>query len=147
MKLDSRYDNYTVADIKGFCRKLSKTLHLSSGGVLRLCRIEKGCIQLIFQVPSFVQQKIFPLSREQEKALEAEGVIKLTCGKYQFPALTEEPRPSATSQTELIQSVEEQNIRLSVSMCILNFQEARSLQLSSISSKLGERLDSKLCSK
>ena len=118
VKLDSRYDNYTVAEIKGFCRKLSKTLHVSSGGVLRLCRVEKGCIQLTFQVPSFVQRKIFPLSREQEKALEAEGVIKLTCGEYQFPDLTEEPQPSATSQTELIQSVEEQNVRLSVSMCI-----------------------------
>ena len=77
VKLDSRYDNYTVAEIKGFCRKLSKTLHLSSDGVLRLCRVEKGCIQLTFQVPSFVQQEIFPLSREQEMVLTADGV-KLT---------------------------------------------------------------------
>ena len=80
MKLDSQYDNYTVAEIKFFCRKLIKTLHVSSKGVLRLCRVEKSC----FQVPSFVQKEIFPLSSEQERILKAEGVIKLMCGEYQF---------------------------------------------------------------
>ena len=85
VKVDSRYDNYTVEEIKGFCNKLSETLHVSSQGVLRLCGIEKGCLQLTFQVPFFVQQKVFPLSREQERALEAEGVVKLTCEEYQFP--------------------------------------------------------------
>ena len=84
VKLDSRYDNYTGAEIKRFCRKLSETLHVSSKGVMRLCEVHEGCIQLTFQVPSFVQQKIFPLSKEQEKALAAMGVMKLTCGEYQF---------------------------------------------------------------
>ena len=41
--------------------------------------------QLTFQVPSFVQQEILPLSREREMALEEEGVIQLTCGEYKFP--------------------------------------------------------------
>ena len=84
VKVDSRYDNYTVEEIKGFCNKLSDVLQVSSQGVLRLCRVEKGCVQLMFQVPSFVQQEIFPLSKEQEKVLSAEGVVSLTCGKYQF---------------------------------------------------------------
>ena len=85
VKVDSRYDKFTIEEIKGFSNKLSDTLHVSSQGVLRLCRVEKGCFQLTFQVPSFVQQKVFPLSRDQEETLEAEGVIKLTCGEYQFP--------------------------------------------------------------
>ena len=51
---------------------------------MRLCQVNEGCIQLTFQVPSFVQQKVFPLSKEQEKALAAMGVMKLTCGEYQF---------------------------------------------------------------
>ena len=84
VKLDSQYDNYTVAHIEEFRHKLGKILHLASQGILRLCRIEKGCIQLRFQVPSFVQQEIFPLSREQERALADAGVIELTCGEYQF---------------------------------------------------------------
>ena len=39
VKLDSQYDKYTVAEIKGFCCKLSETLHLSSGGAFCLCRV------------------------------------------------------------------------------------------------------------
>jgi len=84
VKLDSQYENYTVTEIEGFRQKLSKILRVSSQGVLHLCRVEKGCFQLLFQVPSFVQQEIFPLFREQERALAAEGVIRLTCGEYQF---------------------------------------------------------------
>lgn len=85
VKVDSHYDNYTVTEVEKFRCKLSNLLHLSPQGVLRLCQIEKGCFQLTFQVPSFVEIKIFPLSREQEKALTEEGVVRLTCGKYQFP--------------------------------------------------------------
>ena len=84
VKLDSRYNRYTALEIKEFCCKLSETFHISSKGVLRLCRAEEGCIQLTFQVPSFVQQEIFPLSKEQEMALADIGVIRLTCGEYQF---------------------------------------------------------------
>ena len=84
VKLDSQYDDYTVAEIKRFCHKLSEILHISSQGVLHLCRVDEGCFQLMFQVPLFVQQQIFPLSREQEKALANMGIIRLTCGEYQF---------------------------------------------------------------
>ena len=82
VKLGVEHEKFTVAEIDLFCHKLSEIVHISSQGVLCLCRVEQGCIQLTFQVPSFVQQKIFPLSREQEMALEEEGVIKLKCGKY-----------------------------------------------------------------
>ena len=84
VKVDSQYDNYTVAEIEEFRHKLSKILHLSTQGILRLCRVDKGCFQLMFQVPSFVQHKIFPLPRDQEEALVAIGIISLTCGEYQF---------------------------------------------------------------
>ena len=84
VKLDSQYDNYTIVQIEGFRHKLSDILRVSPQGVLRLCRVDKGCFQLMLQVPAFVQQEIFPLSRKQEKTLAAEGVIRLTSGKYQF---------------------------------------------------------------
>ena len=84
VKLDIEYEKFTVADIELFCHKLSKIVHVSSQGILCLCRMDKGCFELTFQVPSFVQQNIFPLSREQEMALEDEDVIKLKCGKYHF---------------------------------------------------------------
>ena len=81
VKVDSRYENYTLAEIEDFTQELSDLLGV---GVLRLCWVQKGCFQLTFQVPSFVRDKIFPLSREQEGALAAKGVIRLTCGEYQF---------------------------------------------------------------
>ena len=84
VKVDLQYENCTVVQIERFRQKLSGILCVSSQGILRLCRVDKGCFQLMFQVPTFVQQAIFPLSREQEKALVAMGVIKLTCGEYQF---------------------------------------------------------------
>ena len=86
MKLDSVYEKYTVKELKKFEYRLSRIFCVTPQSVLRLCRVEEGCLQLIFQVPSFVQQEIFPLSSEQERALAAEGVIRLTCGDYQFAA-------------------------------------------------------------
>ena len=85
LKVDSVYEDFTVKELKKFRYRLSRTLHISPS-VLRLCRVEEGCLQLIFQVPSFVQQEIFPLSIEQETKLAAKGVMKLTCGGYQFTA-------------------------------------------------------------
>ena len=84
VKLDSQFDSYTVAEVEQFRRKLSKIFCVSSQGILRLCRIDRGCFKLMFQVPSFVQQEIFPLSKEQEKDLADVGVIWLTCGEYEF---------------------------------------------------------------
>ena len=83
VKVDSQYDNYTVAQIEGLCHKLSEVLKVSQG-ILRLCRIDKGCFQLMFQVPSSIKCEMFPLSREQEWSLADMGVIRLTCGEYQF---------------------------------------------------------------
>ena len=84
VKVDSQYENYSVAQIEDFRHKLSEILGVSPQGILRLCRVDKGCFQLMLQVPSFAQQEIFPLSREQEKALAAMGVIRLICGEYKF---------------------------------------------------------------
>ena len=84
VKIDSRYENYTLAEIEDFGQELSDLLGVSSKGVLRLCWVQKGCFQLTFQIPSFLKKEIFPLSREQERGLAAKGVIRLTCGEYQF---------------------------------------------------------------
>ena len=87
VKLDFPYESYTLEEIQHFQNRLCELFRIiSSQGILRLCRVDEGCFQLMFQVPSFVQQKIFPLSSEQERALVAERVIKLTCGNYKFVA-------------------------------------------------------------
>ena len=85
LKIDLVYEQFTLEAVENFRYRLKEILHVSQG-ILRLCRVEEGCFQVMFQVPSFVQQEIFPLSSEQERALVAEGVIKLTCGDYEFIA-------------------------------------------------------------
>ena len=85
LKLDLVYEKFTVEAVEDFRYRLSGILRVSEG-VIRLCLVKKGCFQLTFQVPSFVLQEIFPLSSEQERALVAEGVIRLTCGNYEFVA-------------------------------------------------------------
>ena len=81
VKIDSVYQEYTLKELQ----KLSRALHVAPLA-LRVCQVEEGCSLLLFQVPSFVQQEIVPQSSEQESALAAEGVIRLTCGDYQFVA-------------------------------------------------------------
>ena len=56
---------------------------------LNLCRIDAGCVELLFQIPSFVEEDIFPLSRVQEKSLTSVRVATLTCGIYKFPQTPE----------------------------------------------------------
>ena len=85
LKADSVYEKFTVDELENLEYRLTRIFHVSPQSVLRLCQVEEGCIQLLFQVPSFVQQEIFPLSREQEKSLAAIGIMKLTCGDYHFP--------------------------------------------------------------
>ena len=51
---------------------------------LYLCQIDNGCVELLFQVPSFVEEDIFPLSLEQERSLLPVGVTRLTCGSYSY---------------------------------------------------------------
>ena len=66
VKVDSVFEKFTVEELRKFQYRLSRILGVSPQSVLRLCQVEEGCVQLIFQVPSFVQQEIFPLSSEQE---------------------------------------------------------------------------------
>jgi len=85
VKVDSVYEQFTVEAVEDFRIRLSGILGVSHS-VLRLCEVAEGCFQLMFQVPFFVQQEIFPLSSKQERALVEEGVIRLTCGNYEFVA-------------------------------------------------------------
>ena len=84
MKLDSKYDKYTLIAIKDLRVTLGKLLHITPE-TLYLWKIEDGCINLTFQIPHFVQEAILPLSAEQETTLLELGVLQLTCGDYHFP--------------------------------------------------------------
>ena len=82
--LDKTYANYTVSSLKNFESELGEILKVPSHAVVTLCRISLGSLQLMFQIPLFVQKAVFPLSREQEVALTKLGVVQLSCGEYHF---------------------------------------------------------------
>ena len=82
--LDDSFDNCTVSHLNIFIDKLRTALNISSHVHLKLCRICRGSVILIFQLPVFEQQAVFPLSEQQEKALADLGIVELSCGTYHF---------------------------------------------------------------
>ena len=66
-------------------KKLSNILDLNEGD-LRLRRVKKGSLQLVFEISDIVTNKAFPLSPDQESALGELGVTQLDCGDYHFRA-------------------------------------------------------------
>ena len=86
VKLDSTYDECEVSRLKLFEWNLCSILHLNKG-VLKLCKIDDGCVELTFSLPiQFITSDIFPLKADQEHALKSQGVIDLRCGNTHYKA-------------------------------------------------------------
>ena len=73
----------SLENVLHFCNSLANILEVEPE-TLYLCQINEGCVELLFQVPSFVEEDIFPLSIKQERSLISVGVTRLTCGSYMF---------------------------------------------------------------
>ena len=85
VKLDSSYRRCTLCYLEEFTTKLSDILKVDYR-VMRLCEVRPGCYELTFEIPSFVESDVFPLSPDQEVALKDLGVIRLQCGDYTYPS-------------------------------------------------------------
>ena len=83
--LDSLYDVCEIEELKRLEINLSKLLNLKEG-VLQLRKVRKNCVQLVFELPDFIIETIFPLSPDQESSLGELGVVRLDCGDYHFKA-------------------------------------------------------------
>ena len=81
VKVEHDYD--TLVELKQFQCQLSVILDVSIH-VLRLCSVKEGCLQLLFVIPTYVREAIFPLSAKQVIELKELGVIELSCGDYNF---------------------------------------------------------------
>ena len=81
--LDETFNSCTVRVLDLFVENLRKTLKISTGAVFKLTRITPGSLKLTFQLPYSLLQDIFPLSSEQEAALNGMGVVNLWL-IYQF---------------------------------------------------------------
>ena len=85
VKKDDVLGKYNMNELKLFQYKLGRILQVTEH-TPQLVSVEEGCLQLTFQIPAFVQHLVFPLSADQEKLLQAEGVLALICGDYKFLA-------------------------------------------------------------
>ena len=84
MKVEESWDpgeGCSLENILRLCNSLADILEVEPE-TLYLCRIDKGCVELLFQVPSFVEEVLFPLSMKQERFLASLGVARLICGSY-----------------------------------------------------------------
>jgi len=86
MKAEESWDPTDVCPLENILRlrnSLGEILEVESE-TLYLCQIDKGCVELLFQVPSFIEEDIFPLSVGQQQLLASIGASRLTCGRYKL---------------------------------------------------------------
>ena len=78
----SLYKN-SLKDLTNFKRKVCEILK-KKDHLVRVLKVEEGCVKLVCVVSRNIQKEIFPLSRDQERALAKQGVLQLDCGDYRF---------------------------------------------------------------
>ncbi len=83
LKLDSAFDDCTIANLEALRGEVAKMLNLTSN-VVHLYKIKKGCIQLVLLIPEFVFNDIFPLTTDQKLILQQLKITKLDCGTFHF---------------------------------------------------------------
>ena len=81
VKLDDHYEQCTTKQLWLLEADLCKIFGVTN---LNLRLLRPGCLQLTFQLPFFVQEAIFPLSKEQEEKLLALHVLRVDCEEYHF---------------------------------------------------------------
>ena len=84
VKINQDYGKLSKGHLHEFQKKLSSAIDVEPDLLCLNC-LEDGCIVLTYHTPLIVEFAAFPLTSQQEKALSLLGVIRLQCGRYQFP--------------------------------------------------------------
>ena len=81
------FEDITCNELLRIRKRIAKILHVKLATLI-INRVDAGCVQLTFLIPTFVAEKIFPLSDEQTSALHKDAsVIRLECGDYVFEVI------------------------------------------------------------
>ena len=78
VKVDSSIETFSLKHQLFFQSRLADIINVTKY-TLQLCSVEKGCIELTYQMPRFVKEAIFPLKEEQRRELQEIKVISLSC--------------------------------------------------------------------
>ena len=81
VKIDKHYDDCSAYQVQLLKKKICDILGIK---LMKLCRVESGCLCLTFQLPHHVLQNILPLSSDQEEMLLKLHVLWLRSGDYLF---------------------------------------------------------------
>lgn len=76
-------ERYNMKHLEELISHVSKAISVSQH-TLQLCSVEKGCVQLNFQIPCFVKDVIFPLSTEQREELRGRQIILVKCDSWKY---------------------------------------------------------------
>ena len=87
VKLDSKYDEYTVAELTDFQSRLCKILNRKVYAI-RLLSVQRGCFKLVYAISNYVVNATFPLTEKQESELAALGILQLICNDYRLKSTT-----------------------------------------------------------
>ena len=87
VKLDSKYDKCTVAELTGFQSRLCMILNRQVYAI-RLLSIQRGCFKLVYVISNYVVNATFPLTKKQESELTALGILQLICNDYRLKSTT-----------------------------------------------------------
>ena len=82
VKLDSKLEaKLNIEQLREFHHQISKILRIKKVAIC-FCCAQKGCIELKFQLPKFIEKIIVPLSFEKKTQLKQIGVIKFSINDY-----------------------------------------------------------------
>ena len=126
VKLDSKYDNCTVAELEEFQSRLCMILRRKVYAI-RLLSMEKGCFKLVYAISDYSANATFPLSEEQESKLADLGILQLTCNDYQLKTTIEVREYGtvlATCHVHRIQSQWSVFVNQHHSLCLVCIEEA-----------------------
>ena len=87
VKLDSKYDKYTVAELTDFQSRLCRILNRKVYAI-RLLSVQRGCFKLIYAISDYIVKATFPLTEKQESELAALGILQLNCNDYRLKCTT-----------------------------------------------------------
>lgn len=76
-------EKYNLKHLAELIAHVSKVLSVSQH-TLQLCSVEKGCVQLNFQIPHFVKESIFPLAAGQKQAFVQRGIVRVACEGWTY---------------------------------------------------------------
>ena len=78
MKIDRKWEDIQVQELEEVVSNLARILNIRRHALHLRC-VENGCVQLIFMVPSYIPDEVFPLNPRQNAELREMGVINLHC--------------------------------------------------------------------